>query len=368
MPKIINIYIAKNFLKKFLQISLGFSLLIFFINLLDTVDKTRGGEASFYAAIEMAFLQVPTFVNDVSSSLVLISAIITFFSLSSKSEITIIRVSGFSLWQILRPIAISAFLLGIFWVIIFGPISIQMTKRFNSLESRYVQQEMREVVAPTNGIWLKQKNIENPDERLIIQAKKVYRENLELKYVTIWFFNKENQFYKKIDAKKMLLTKGSWLLTNAIINDDNHINKIEKKISIPTDLQPDFVIKKIVNDFQNIKLFSFFELPQLIQDLKSSGSNPVKFQVYFNYLLSLPFLFVAMTMIACYFGLNHIRSQNSAFMIFGGIIAGLIFYIISSIMGAFGSSGLISIFASTWIVTAICLSIGILLIYHKESF
>jgi lipopolysaccharide export LptBFGC system permease protein LptF len=54
-------------------------------------------------------------------------------------------------------------------------------------------------------------------------------------------------------------------------------------------------------------------------------------------------------------------------MIFLGVATGLILYITSSIMNALGSSGIIPIFASTWVVAIICLSLGILLIYKKEN-
>ena len=317
--------------------------------------------------MSMAFLQIPDFLNDVISSLVLLSAIITFSHLSNKSEITIIRISGFSLWQIIRPAAVTSLLLGIFWVTVFGPLSIHMVKEFNALEGKYVKNEIREVVAPIGGIWLKQPNIIESDEELVIQAKRVYSESLELNKVTIWFFDRHGQFYKKIDAKKMTLQTGSWLLQDVIVNEINTLNQKLETLSIPTQLEADFVTQKIVNNFQNVKLFSIFDLPDLITNLQDSGFNPTKFKVYLHSLISKPLLFMAMTLIACYFGLNHIRNQNSTFMIFLGVIAGLIFYITSSIMGALGASGLISIFASTWVIVAIILAIGTLLIYRKEA-
>lgn len=366
-PSLLNIYIGKSFLIKFLQITLGFSALIFFINLIDAKDKISGSGAPIYIAMSMAFLQIPDFLNDVISSLVLLSAIITFSHLSNKSEITIIRVSGFSLWQVIRPAAVTSLLLGIIWVTIFGPISIKMVKEFNALEAKYVKNEIREVVAPIGGIWLKQPNIEEGDEELVIQAKRVYSENLELNQVTLWFFDRHGQFYQKIDAKEMTLQKGAWLLQDVIINGKDKLNYKQESLLIPTQLEADFVTQKIVNNFQNVKLFSIFDLPDLIKNLQESGFNPRKFKVYFHSLISKPLLFMAMTLIACYFGLNHIRNQNSTLMIFLGVIAGLIFYITSSIMSALGASGLISIFASTWVIAAIILAIGTLLIYRKES-
>ena len=366
--KRINTYIATHFLIKFLQIIFAFSLLIFFVNLLDVIEKVRGQDAPFFAIAFMAFLRVPDFLNDVVPSLVLISAIITFFLLSSRSEITITRASGFSIWQVLQPVAFCAFFLGIFWVTVFGPISIQMAKKFNSLEGKYVKNDMREVLELEGGIWLKQNNIESPGEEIIIQAKKVYKESLELDDVTVWFFNDNNQFYQKIDAKEMFLNDGFWLLNNVTINNYDTLNKKLSSFSVPTDLKADFVMQKIVNNFQHVKLFSIFELPYLIADLRSAGFSSTKFKVYFQSLLCKPILFLAMIFIACYFGLNHTISRSAIIMIFLGISFGLVLFIFSTIITALGSSGLIPIFASTWVIAVICLSIGVLLIYRKEKF
>ncbi len=364
--KLLNIYIAKNFLMRFLQTSLGFSLLIFFINLLDAFDKIKETHAPFYIAAAMAFLQIPDFLNDVIPSLVLISALLTFFLLSSKSEITVIRMSGFSLWQILLPVATSSLILGIFWITIFGPIAVQMSHGFHVIEGKYVKSDMREAVTPQNGVWLKQANLERRGEEIIIQAQSVYKDDLELSNVTLWFFDQEGQFYKKIDAKKMLMGSGNWLLSAAIVNDSKMLNKAVDSMLVPTNLQTDFIMQKIVNNFQNVKLFTVFQLPQLIADLHSAGFNSTKFSVYFHSLISKPLLFLAMTFIACYFGLNHIRNNNALLMIFLGITSGLALYIISSIINVLGSSGLVPVFAATWVVAIVCLAIGVLLIYQKE--
>jgi len=365
--KLIKKYIAQRFVIYFFQITLAFGLLIFFVNLMESLDKVKYSESPFYAAIFMAFLNIPDFLNDIAPSLIIISAIATFVNLSVKSEITIMRISGFSLWNIVQPIMFSAFLLGIFWVVIFGSLSTAMSKQFNRLENEYIKKEIRETVEPKNGIWIRQDNTQIQGETIIIQAKKVYSQNLELENTTLWFFNKKNEFYKKIDANHMFLHKGFWEVNNAILNDFEQLNIKLDKFTLPTNLEKDFVRQRIVNDFQNVKLFTIFQLPSLITELKQSGFNANKFVVYLHSLISKPFLFMSITLIACFFGLNHIRNQNVAIMTFFGIIVGLIFYIISSILVSFGSSGLIPVFASTWLMVLICFSIGTLLIYQKEN-
>lgn len=364
----INFYLAKNFLIRFFQISCGFSLLIFFINFIDSMDKTSDSANPIYLGVMLAAMQVPSFLNDVVSSLVLIATIVTFFTLSSRSEITIMRISGFSLWQIIRPIALSAVILGIFWITIFDLASIKMMKYFHHLEDRYVKNELREVSSPQGGIWLKQNNLEKRGEEIVFLAQKIYKDEVEFADVTIWFFNAQNEFYRKVDAKTLKLNKGNWSAKDAISNDAKALNQKIDQLIIPTDLEADFVTQKIINNFQDVKIFSIFELPNLIKDLASSGFSPIKFRIYFHSLLCKPILFAAMSMIACYFSLNHIRNQNTVFLILCGIVIGLVLYITSSIINALGSSSIIPVFAATWMITIIWLAIGVLLIYRKESF
>lgn len=366
MHKKISLYLAKDFLIRFTQIIAIFSLLIFFINLLESLDKTRASGAPFIVAVEMAFLQIASFLNDVVSSLVLISAIITFATLSIRSEITIIRMSGLSLWRVVLPIAVSAFILGISWITIFGPISIKMAQSFDNLERLHINKEIREVVILKNGIWLRQENKEKPEEEIIIQALKVYQGDIELKDVKILFFDKNGVFYKKIDSKKAELKNNFWSLEDCVLNDFDNINESIKDLKLATDLEADFISQKIVTDFQNVRLFSIFTLPKIIADLEASGFSSAKFKVYFYELLSKPFLFVAMIFIACFFGLGHIRNQKHSIRIFLGIIFGLVIYISSKILESLGSSEIIPHFTATWLVIILCLALGTLMIYNKE--
>lgn len=367
MIKTINRYLAFNFLTRFLQIVLGFSLLIFIINLIDLLQSAQEKSIALPIVMMIALLQIPSFINDIVSSLVLIAAVATFFSLCLRSEISIIRVSGFSLWQILKPITICAFLLGIFWITIFNQLSVLALKKVSYLQSKYVEEEEQEVIEPANGIWIKQENIENRKEEIIIQARKAYKEKLQFRQVTVWYFDKDHNFYKRINCSKMSLGKNFWLLENPIVNQgESVLNKASANIKIPTNFDRDFVKDKILNNFQEAKIFSIFQLPDLIKDLNSSGFAATKFIVYFNSLLIMPIIFPAMIFIACFFGLNHVRNENAIIMIFLGIICGLILYITSAIITALGSASVIPPFVATWLIALICLAVGILLIYKKE--
>lgn len=365
--KTINLYLAKNFIIRFLQICIGFSLLIFLINFIDIVERVREANSPFYIAILMSLLQIPDFINDIAPSLVLISAIITFYALSSRSEISIIRSSGYSLWQVAIPVAISAFIIAILWISLFNLFSAFSLNKLQYLEGKYIKHETHQILSPHQGIWIKQNNLDQQNQEIIIQAQSAIKENLEFRKITIWFFDENNNFYKKIDANKAFLKEGFWIIQQGTLNQgDKIINQKIENLEIASNLDRNFISEKVLNNAKNVKLFSIFQLPKLIHDLKSAGLSSTKFSVYLHSILIIPILFPAMTLIACFFGLNHIRNNNSTLMIFIGVIIGLVLYISSSIITALGSSGLIPTFAATWLVAIISLAVAILLIYKKE--
>jgi lipopolysaccharide export system permease protein len=364
--KKIDFYIGKFFLENFLKITSIVTLIVFFINSFDAYRQIQGHNSSFIKALEISLVQIPDFINDIAVILVLMATIITIFSLSSKSEITIIRSTGLSLWHVARPVAFLAFLLGIIWITIFTSLSTYSAAEFNRLEQKYINHEDRQVVKPDSGIWLKQDDIDNKNHEIIISAEKLYKQNLEFENVTLWFVNDNSEFYKRIDAKKILLNQNNWLIKSGLLNDDQHLNQMVENVTIPTNLVNNLAIGKIINNFESTKLFSLYQLPSLIKDLKSAGLITAKFEVYYHNLLSKPLLFMAMSLIGCYFGLTSVRSKNAILMIFLGAIFGLLIYIISNIISTLSISGLIPIFAATWLVAIVCLAIGTLLIYEKE--
>jgi len=361
----INKYLVREFIFKLAQSILIFSILIFFVNLFDALDQAKSANAPAHIAIYMSFLQIGGFINDINSSLILIAALITFSKFSQNSEITIIRVSGYSIFSILKPILITSFIIGILWIIAIKPIIITMQKKYNYIEQTYIKKEVRDLITHKNGIWLRQENKANKGE-IIIKAQGVYQENIELKNAKFLFFDNNNIFYKRIDAKTAKLNDKNWILGNAIINDQQNINKKIDNLSIKTDLQKKFIKEKIINNFQDVKLFSIFELPSIIKNMEISGFSSTKFKVYFHSSLAQPILFISMTILACFFGIEHNRNNKRSLKIFLGLITGLIIYIFIAIIENIGSSGLMSSVKSTWYPAILISAISVILIYRKN--
>ena len=236
-----------------------------------------------------------------------------------------------------------------------------------NVEIKPEQENQEDSFMPSGGIWLKQTNMENKSEEIKIRADKVYKNNLKMEGVTIWFFDKNHSFYKKINAKEIYLKEDKWILNSIIVNDDENINKELAGMTISTNLNSEFILQKIIDNFQDVRGFSIISLPKLINNLEASGFSSRKFRVYFNVLLNYPFLFVCMAIISVYFSINNIRSRNNVTYILCGIIFGLFTYILLNVVNALGYSGILPVFMSTWLVTFLLSAVAILLLFEKES-
>ena len=366
MNQKLNFYIAKKFFINFALVSICICLLLGMINIFELLDQASGIEISFVKILFMDALLIPKFIEDITIFLVMLASMITLFGLSIRSEITVMRASGLSLWQILAPIAVSSFILGIFFVLIFNPISISASKKFTQIQQQFITKTQVNALEPRDGIWLKQDNILNEQEDIIIRATSMNRETLQMNGVNLWFFDKDYSFYKKLDVREMFFKEGSWHLKDVIINDDKNINKKIGDLAVATDLKAEFITKKVLNNFEDVRLFSVYELPGLIANLKDSGFSPKKFTAYLNSLLSKPFLFIAMALMAAFFAINNVRSKNNILFFVLGIVTGLVFYIALVIFNALGSSGIVPIFITTWMIGIILIAISMLLIFRKE--
>jgi len=367
MTKKLYFYIIRKFLFTLLLVTLSVALLLAMINIFELLGDVSDKPINFWQIVLLDVLQIPSFIDNISPFLIMIAAMITLFSLSVRSEITVMRASGLSFLRIVFPIATAAFSVGIFCLLIFSPMAISASKKFNSMEKVLIEKEKVDLLSPIGGIWLKQENMLSGDHEIIIHADEIYRTIMKMKNVSLWFFDQNQEFYKKINADYMVLEDGYWYLGNVVINDSKHINQKIPNLKIQTNLQANFISKKILNNFEDARLFSIYDLPNLIDNLKDSGFPPRKFIVQYYSTLAKPFLFAAMSLIAAFFAVNNVRSKNNVLWFICGIVSGLVLYISFIIIHAFGSSGLMPIFLSTWMVTIIMLAISVLLIFRKEG-
>ena len=112
---------------------------------------------------------------------------------------------------------------------------------------------------------------------------------------------------------------------------------------------------------------SFWELPGFINLLDSSGFSSQRHRLYFNALLSRPFLYAAMVLIAASFSMRMQRRGGATLMIAAGVAAGFALYFLSDVVFALGLSATIPIGLAAWTPTGVTCLLGTSLLLHLED-
>ncbi len=104
-----------------------------------------------------------------------------------------------------------------------------------------------------------------------------------------------------------------------------------------------------------------------IEVAKSFGLSSKALETQYHFLLSMPFLLVAMTFIAATVSLKFSRFAQSRSVILGGILSGFVLYVVTVLVRAFGSSGVVPPFVAVWIPVVVALALGATILLHQED-
>ena len=139
---------------------------------------------------------------------------------------------------------------------------------------------------------------------------------------------------------------------------DNHAS-----LELPSSLRAEFVEQKLARP----ETIPFFELREKMRVAWSFGLNANGFAMQFHSLLALPMLLVAMTLIAATVSMRFARMGQSVTMILGGILAGFLLYVVSVLVKAFGTAGIVPPLVAAWIPVVIAMFFGVTFLLYRED-
>ena len=117
-------YIATRFLMAILTTFLLCSVLIYLIDFVELLRQSgKQGEVPLPSLALIAILRLPAYAEFLIAFAVLVGSITALLQLSRKSELTVMRAGGMSVWQFLRPGIVVAFLIGVLTVTVFNPMA-----------------------------------------------------------------------------------------------------------------------------------------------------------------------------------------------------------------------------------------------------
>ena len=338
---VINKYLAKEFFKIVINTSLTFFCLGFVLNLFEEINFFKDLEVGLNIPIILSFLFVPSLLYNMFPFVILISGIWFFLKIKKTDEIIALKVSGISNFSIIIIPSIVSIILGILIITAFNPITSVLVKKYEIIKGSYEKDQEYLAAITVNGIWIKEKNI---NKNNIIRSSNLNNENLIR--VTIYEFDKENNFVKRIEAKSANISSFNWILKDATIIDADG-NYLSSNIS-RLDYISMYDIQKIKSLYSNLDTISFWNLKNEIQLLEARGYSTREMEAKFQRSFAFPFFLLSMVLLSGVFTLGMTFKENNWSYVFIAIITSVLIFYFNDFSAALGKTEKLPILISVW--------------------
>jgi lipopolysaccharide export system permease protein len=362
---ILGSYLFKQTLLNFAFVLGIICAIIMMFDMIEILRKTSGKyDVTIWFLLKYVIAKLPETVDKVVPFVVMVSTMITFWRLSKSNEFVIIRAAGVSIWGVLTPVLLAVFALGIFWIGALNPISSRLYELRKMYSKQLESNNMQAFIFSYQGLWMRENQSDGNIAIINSGSLSMKDKVLWLQNISIIEVDKKMQVQRRIEAFIATLENKELNLRDVRIYKPGQKAEILNNFKYPTEMN----VQRIKNSFVDPEAISFWKLPDTIHFYETAGFSVQRYKMRHLSLISLPFLLMAMVLIAGIFSLKPSQRQGGVLlMIICGIVTGFTVYFTSQVVSAFGINSYIPIWFAVWVPTIIVASISISFYLHKEE-
>ena len=353
--KIIYRYIAWQSLK---AIIITFLIISSIIILVDFVESARNLDSesaiSGFQLLYLTFLRAPQLIQQTLPFISLFGVMGALHAMNRRSELTVMRASGLSVWRFILPILGLTMTLGLIWTAFINPLTGQLATHHNALSQKW---DISDYKHRDRAIWLRS----GEDAiNIVITAKNINADINTLTQASFFILqvedDKTTKLLRRYDVNSARLDpKGFWALNQATEYAARKKPIIHKSLSLPTTMR----VEALKKYNQSAIITTFWQLPKSIAINQAAGYSTQSLRMEFHKLAALALTLMAMAFIAAAASL-HLSRQGGTFKLLTlGACIGFIFYFLDNVISAFGNSGDIPVILACWAVPSVTLFLGI---------
>lgn len=365
LPTTFSVYMGRSFLASFAMVLAFIGGLILLFEVIELMRRSASrDDMGFSVILTMGLLKLPQMLHVVLPFAVMLGGMIAFWRLTRSQELVVARAAGVSVWQILGPVLVIVFGIGVLDVAAVNPLAAALHERFERMEDQLFSYDGNPLSLSENGLWLRE--VRDDGQVVVMHADQVRQEGprLLLRQVTIFLFDGADRFSHRLEAEEARLADGRFLLSGAWEMHPGQPSERHDSYPLPTSL----TLTKIHDNFSASESLSFWELPQFIEFFESSGFSAHRQKLYWQSLLASPLLSCAMLLVAAAFALNpNVRAGGALLRVIGGVGAGLLVYFFSNVAYALGVSAKLPLAMAAWSPPIVTSLLGLGLLFHLED-
>lgn len=318
-------------------VTAGFLALFFFFDLVDELRWVgRAGPEGYQLSHALLFvvLSIPSHLYELLPITVLIGTIFVMARLAQSSEFTIMRTSGMGPWRALRTLVA----LGGFFVLLtfaVGDYVAPLTDRAAQLvKVRYLGR----LTTGATGAWLKERQ---EDRSYAVNVRSLTAQGGMLD-VRIFEFDAKGRLASQTRAASGHVGQdGAWILEQVQRSrfeqrgtDEARVERLDAPIfEWPTRISADMVAASLLKPDR----MATIDLFQYIRHLDANGQSAQRYEIEFWRKVFYPLSCLVMVVLALPFAYLHFRSGGIAGYVFGGVMAGISFFLLNNVFGYAGN-------------------------------
>ena len=351
-------YFLRVYLANFLRVIIGLSLIVVLIDMVELSRRTGSTlDVTLLETASLALLRAPSFLQTTVAFVALFATMVTLLALNKRQELVITRASGLSAWQFITPLCVGSFLIGLATIMLLNPLAAASLAQSES-------QEIELGLSAPGGAkivpWFRQVS---ETSILIIGAEQASSGGAFLGRPSFYFFDAANSFIERVDAETAILTEGNWVLNKArVFKAGGEIEQLQQ-FTTPALIDAKFMGRALTPP----ETVAFFALPESMESARAFGLPDSPYAMRWHSMVALPALLVAMTLIAATVSLKFARFGHSSTAILGGILAGFLLYVVTSMAEALGGAGVIAPVISAWLPVIAASFFGVTFLLHRED-
>tara|TARA_B100000575_G_scaffold174582_1_gene139933 strand:+ start:5673 stop:6758 length:1086 start_codon:yes stop_codon:yes gene_type:complete len=357
----INFYLFGLSLKYIIFNLIILTTFILFINLIELSRTLQNNENTntLINYLYLSYLKIPSIMNEIIPFVIIISMSFLFRNLINNNELISMRNIGYSIFDIFFPISLSVFTIGIFFLFILNPISVNFDNKFEKILNKK-DNLLYSINITEKEMWIKNKI--NESDSSIINIKNIDLKNMIAENIKIIHINK-NQ-YKFITAKIGKIEKNKFILSQ-VMNYNIKNDKYNSQEYLELDIN--FNKENIINSISNYKLIPFYKYLSHSNTLKKFNLySPEIGLFYFSEILK-PIFIVMLSFVVIGFSGKFKRNENFFKVLFISILIGFLIFFLKEIITKITISLSVNFYISYLIIFFLPFSIGLYQVIKIEN-
>ena len=318
-------------------VTLGFLALFFFFDFVEELQAIgRNGAAGYQLvhALTYVALMIPSHLYELLPITVLIGTIFVMARFAQSSEYTILRTSGLGPWRALRTLM----LMGLGFVVLTFAIGDYLSPLTDRTAQLLKARFQGRITVGQTGAWLK----ERQDHAQFMANVGALSSDGSMRNVHLYEFDNRGLLVSMAHAKVARFGDGqAWLLDQAerteFITRGSDGVRVERSVAgrflWPTQISAEMVSAAVLKP----ERMSTIDLFEYIAHLDANGQAAQRYEIEFWKKVFYPLSCLVMVVLALPFAYLHFRSGGIATYVFGGVMAGISFFLLNNVFGYIGN-------------------------------